>query len=663
VHEAVEAVAGAVRGALQGVAGIVTAIDFAGLQAQVQAGLGAVVRALDAAQISPYVDGSVDAIGTTTDIVDAVPFGLLPTDVQQEIVDACQPVKALDFSAIATALTAELDGILAALDDDVLTEVDAAYQAVVAFLASIDPRTAIEAFESGPFADFEAEVLALDPSALFAPVSDALAGFRALLAGVDLGRDVLGPLEEGFAVLRDRLVALDPAVLLQPARQEVDAVRADVEATLHLDTWGSAATTARETLAGWLERIDPAALSAVLTDEVGARLAATVPADPNVVGTLVAALAQASGLGADAAGMGEVLAWTGGVDGGAVVRGRLQAVADAVATTRAEVRALDPAPLLAAAAAQHRALVDAVAVHASGSDLRRALEPLLTATRPGDVLAPLAPNRARYVARLDASATLAGVLAAGGHSEIAATTGGLRDALAPLASVVEWARTLLDRLGLVTRGEPLGALLAVWLDELGPHRVVPPLVGLIEALRDGAGDLVTALLDPVESTAAAVQGALGAVDLGPVVDGLTVVHASVLARVDQVSPGALLGPVVGALDDIVAALEAFDPLAPVGDVIATLRSTVEEVFGTLRPSVLFADITTIHDAVVDATRGLDVRGLLDPVLTALDGLAAQLGDGLEEVAAALARLQAALPDRVSDSGLTGSVSVDVGVSL
>lgn len=661
VHDAVAEVAGLVQGALSAVSDVVTGIDFAAVQAQIEAGLGAVADALDAAQISPYTDASVDVIETTAEIVDTVPFGMLPTDVQQEIVDACKPVKAIDFSAIADALTAELDGIIAALDTDVLAEVDAAYQAVVGFLASIDPRAAIDAFEAGAFAELEARVLALDPSALFAPVSEALDSVRGLLADVDLTAELLGPLEDGFAVLRERLAELDPAALLQPAREEVDAVRADIEATLHLDTWADAATTTRTTIEGWLDRLDPAALAAALSDEVGARLAAAVPATPGVIGTLVAALAKAGGLPADAGGMGEVLSWLGGADGRTVVSSRLQVVADGVTATRDAVRTLDPAPLLAAASAHHRALSDAVASHPAGSLLRTALEPLLAGTRPGDVLAPLAPNRARYLARLDVDVGIAGDLAAAGNSDITTTSGGLRDALTPLASVVEWARTLLDRFGLTTEGGPLGALLAVWLDQLGPHRVVPPLVGMVEALRTKAGELVTALLAPVEETAAAVGDAVAVIDLGPVVDELTGIHAAALAQLEAVSPSALLGPVVGAVDEVVDALEAFDPLAPVEEVITALRASVTEVFDTLRPSVLFADATTIYTTVVTAAQGLDVRALLDPVLSALDGLATQLGDGLDEVATALGRLQDALPDSVTDSGVSGSVSV--GVSL
>jgi hypothetical protein len=506
-------------------------------------------------------------------------------------------------------------------------------------------------------------VRSIDPMALLEPIDTALAEFRRLLSSVDLTETLLGPLEEGFSVITDRLAELDPAALLEPAREELDTVREDIAATLRLDAWVDAATTAREWVDEHLAVIDPSAFAAALSEEVGQRLRDAIPETPNVLGALVAALAQATGLPAEATGMAEVLSWFRGTDGRAVVEARLDAVAADVGIARVAIAELDPAPLVAAAEAHHRALLDAVRSHPSGSDLRGALEPVLLGTRPADVLAPLGPNCARVRLRIDGDAATADRLAATGFSHVNATTDGLQDALAPLGSVLEWARSLLQRLGLTVEGGPLGALLGVWLEQAGPHRVVPPLVELVEAIRDKVGEIVAAALVPVETTATSVADALGVLDLAPVIDGIRAVHAEVLAEVESLSPTALLGPTVSAVDDVVDQLEAFDPLAPVRAVIDELRATVDEVFDTLRPSVVFADVVTIYTTVVDAAQGLDVRGLLDPVIAALEDLAGQLGVGLEEVATALGRLQDALPDSVSESGVSGSVSVDVGVSL
>jgi hypothetical protein len=114
---------------------------------------------------------------------------------------------------------------------------------------------------------------------------------------------------------------------------------------------------------------------------------------------------------------------------------------------------------------------------------------------------------------------------------------------------------------------------------------------------------------------------------------------------------------------VVDRLETFDPLAPVRAVIDDLTLTINTTFDTLRPSVIFQEVCDIYDTILELAAGLDVRSLLEPILTALEGIAAQLDIGLEETAEALGRLQAALPGEVSSSSASGSVSISGGISL
>ena len=77
--------------------------------------------------------------------------------------------------------------------------------------------------------------------------------------------------------------------------------------------------------------------------------------------------------------------------------------------------------------------------------------------------------------------------------------------------------------------------------------------------------------------------------------------------------------------------------------------------------MVFADVVALHRDVTELAAGLDVRGLLGPVLESLDVIAAQLDDGFDRTGDALQRLQAALPDRVVENPL--SVGVDVGIEV
>jgi hypothetical protein len=106
-------------------------------------------------------------------------------------------------------------------------------------------------------------------------------------------------------------------------------------------------------------------------------------------------------------------------------------------------------------------------------------------------------------------------------------------------------------------------------------------------------------------------------------------------------------------------LRDFDPLAPVRDAVDAARAAVDAVLETARPTVVFADVVTLHHDVVGLAQGLDVAALLRPVLESLDGLAGQLDAGFARTGDALKRLQAALPDQVSSV----DVEVDVGVSI
>jgi hypothetical protein len=679
-QEPIETVAGAVgavldevRGVIEDAADIIStalgrvsvsleAVDIAAVQAAIEAGLGGVTDLLDAAELTPYFDASVGAIDTATGVIDAVPFGMLPTDVQQEVVDAVRPIKRIDFDAIADGLRAELTAIMDALDTDVLDEVDAAYRAVIAFLESIDPNAAIAEFEAGPFEEFHQSVLAVDPAAVLEPVDAVLDDVRGLLTGVD-ATAIIAPIQGVFDGLLAELDALNPATLLEPLRDEVDAVRARIEETLQLSMWSDHVTTARDAVVDLLDRIDPASMSAAFSTTVVEALKAQLEDVEAPAGALITGLAQAAGLDAEAGAWRAVRSWFEDVDGRSSVEHRLALAAGLTAQVEVKVEALDPAPLIAVAQRHYRAVSDAVAGHPADSALRRTLDPLLAAAVPANVLGPLIENRARLQAKL---AVDAGALAAAsmkGRSEITAITDGLRDALMPLASIPVWLRNLVGRFGIDDPEQPLSGILQRLLEAAGPDRLLPPLTGLLMAIRDKAKEVVDAAFAPATDLVGTVESMVAAVDLGPIIDEVSGLHGDVVTQVGSLSPEVLLGDTLAAFDGVVARVEAFDPLAPVRAVIDDLQATIESTFETLTPSILFRAVGDAYDTIVDLAAGLDVKGLLEPVLDALAGIAGQLDGGLEMTADALGRLQAALPGEVTSSSASGSVSVDVGVSL
>ncbi|NEA30681.1 hypothetical protein [Streptomyces sp. SID13031] len=664
VAGAVTAAAGEVREALGRVDAALDALHLADLAENLRTELGSISAALGAAQLTPYFDAANDVIDTGAQVIDAVPFGLLPTDVQQEIVDLAKPIKALDLQAVEDTLRVELAAIQESLHAEVLDAIDEVYQKVVAFLASLDPEPALLELETGPLEELRAAVAAVDPAALLAPAEQALDEVRGLLDGIDLKAAVLDPLADLFEPVLRALAELDPAHVLDPLQEPLDQVRQTALDALHLDDVTAAVTSFRDGAAEWLGRVDPMALAAVLDEAVAARLRDLPKGPPGgAFGSLLVKVGQSGGLDLTEPAVADMLAWISGrEDGATVVRARMRHVADQMATARDGVAALDPVPLTAAAGAQQRAISGALQVHAPGTQLRLALDPLLAGVSPSAVLGPLAENRRRYLVALQADAVVAETLAASGRSEVTAAAAGVTVALLPLLAIPARLRDILSALG-VDGSAPLSELVIELYDLAGPARILPAIADLVAAGRDALIRLLDVFLQPALDVVDSVRGVIEAFDLQPIVDELVALHTQITGEIVALSPEQLLGGVLTAADQVIARLRAFDPLAPVQDAVTAAKDAAAAVLDEARPTIVFADVVKMHATILALATGLDVRGLLAPVLTALDVLAAQLDQGFDRTGDALQRLQAALPDHVEESPLSIGVSIGVEVGF
>lgn len=665
VSGVVSGAAGDVEVALSAVDAALTALKLDELGETLSAALRTVAAALGSAQLSPYFDTAIEVISTAADVIDAVPFGLLPTDVQTEIVEACKPIKALDLQEVEDALRAELAAARGELNGDVLVDIEAAYGEMLAFLQSLDPAPHLAQLEEGPFAELRAGLDAVDPVALLAPVDAALAEIRALLDAVDLERDVLSPLRGLVQPVLDAIDELDPGQLLAPLQEEVDAVRESLSDTLHLEAASEALLVFRERGAELLDRIDPEGVAEVLGAQTVTALA-TLPDGPpgGALGAVLVSVAEASGLRADEPAVQDVLDWVSGdADGATVVRERVGLAARTLASVHETVSVLDPAPLVAAASAYRRTLVDAVGAHPSDSALRTAIGPLLAGRSPAEVLGGLGENRRRYLLALDVERRVMTELTVSGRSEVTASASGLQAAIAPLGAFPARLRAVLAAVGLDPDGQSLRTVLLGLLADAGPAGLTAALVELVTACRGQVLNALDVVVDSGHEVATTVQGLLYLLDLGPIVAELTALQQAVHDEVAHLSPDALLGEVVAEAEAVIDRLRAFDPLGPVRDVVTAAMTAADEVFESARPTVVFAPVVDLHHRVVALAGGLDVVVLLRPVLEALDGLAGQLDDGFDRTGEALQELQDALPSEVTSSDFAGSASVDLGVSF
>lgn len=664
IHDA----ASVVQNALGRVRDLLDGLGLDALATTIEDGLGVVVDALQAADLTPYFDSAIDVIDTSATVVDAVPFSLLPTDLQQEVVDVCRPIKELDLQTVEDTLRGELAGIRMSLGTDALDAIEEAFASVIEAIESLDPEPHLVELENGALADLRSVIESVDPTELLAPVDEALDQIRDVLDGVDLENTVLRPLGDALTPVVTAVRDLDPAELLAPVTEGLAEARSMAEGLLNLDAAEQWLDRAHGGLLDLLSRLDLEDLADALDDEVAEGLRRLVRVGGgNPVPGLVAALARAGGIDADDDGAIEALLWVqyagqAPTGGGAsdVVSGRLLSAQQVIGELRDAVRDLDPGPVVAAAQSQHRALAAAVEAAPDDSALKVALLPLLSGPGPGEVLGPLVENRRRYLVALGESSALSADLAASARTEVSATAAGVRTSLAPLEAVQARAREVLTLLGLAGPDDPLTTVLTRLLDVAGPERLLPRLVGVVQSVTRKLVELVEAAMNPLRYVLGSAQGLIDLLDITPVLDDLTALHEDVVAQVESLTPEALLGGTLAEAAQTLERVADFDPLAPVRDVLDGALSAATGVLDTARPTVVFADVIGVHRDVRALAGGLDVRRLLEPVLTSLTGLAEQLDDGFDRTGDSLQRLQAALPDSVSGNSAGGSAEVSLG---
>jgi hypothetical protein len=81
----------------------------------------------------PVFDVAIGILDTGADLLGAVPKAILPDDLLQELEAACAPVEAMDLEPVRGDYAPSWRSIVSSIDADVLTELEAAFSAVVTF--------------------------------------------------------------------------------------------------------------------------------------------------------------------------------------------------------------------------------------------------------------------------------------------------------------------------------------------------------------------------------------------------------------------------------------------------------------------------------------------------------------------------------------------------
>lgn len=624
--------------------------------------------ALERAQMKPYFDTAVSAIGTARDVVAAVPFNLLPSSMKADVDAAIKPIKDTNLPAVEAEIEAALgigaDGrfLLRADLQAALADVQRKYDALLAVVRSHNPQTYLAQI------DAELQTLAgrirdISPQLTLQPVQDAIKQVRSAITGVDLAA-TLAPLQQVFDQALATLGQYAPAVLIAPLSTRVDAARNSVKAAIRLERWAPVLDDLSGRATGLLNQLDPAQLQPQI-EQLLAEAKALVdglPASRSTwPGAIIARLLQGLPLRIDPTSFATVAGWINGTGPAAptalqALAARSDAIASAVARTLDAVQALDfanlAAPAINAAAPLRSALLALVGRLGGQASEQARFSALADRFNLAPVLAQLASNRDRFLARLQQAAALAETLRRTGLSEVTQVVAQLNSALAPVLQLLGQVRTLVRKLGVGDVDHGLVAMVRSVFQVLPPARLAGLVAPLFVALRGRVLVLIDAVLAPVKAAITRLAGLIDAISLAPLVSALQAVYDEVRADLQALSPATLLAQPLAAFSALQAELAGFDPLAPLLTLLDGLRDTAVRVLAKLSAQQLLQSPLAIYNTLLAALATLDIQSLLAPVFDTVDAIALQVDSGLDDTVSAFQGLQAALP-----GGAAGAASL------
>lgn len=630
--------------------------------------VGDFVGLLQQAQLSPYFDTASSAIGSAADVIAKVPLDLLPDSMKADLDRALAPVREVDPEAVEAKIESLLqigpDGSfqLRGELEAGIEELQAKFEELLRTLDEHHPRRYVEELDR-KLAEVASQIQAISPQLTLEPVQQAIAQVKSALGSFDLELE-LAPVQSVFDTAIETVDRYSPSQLIAPLAERVSAAREQVKGTLRLADWRPALDDLGARLTRLLDVLDPSALQAAL-EMLLERLRLELDALPELgvsrwLGLLVAGAMQGSSLRLEPASLGAVARWVeGAASAPAELSQRSARIAESLATARREVEGFDPASFASLGSASDAIRSAALALAAELGSGERSIRLRAAASRldVGLVLGRLAANRSRYLELLGAASALGDALGRTGLSETGVAVQQLREPFEPLEPVLDEVRRLASYLGIGGDERGLGAILRVIFGVATPARIAALVIPLVGALRDRFSTLIDELFTPVRTAIDDLERLIDQFELAPIIESIQAIFGEVRGQLLAYSPSVLLREQLDAFAALKQTLLDFDPLAALLQALDALRDTAARVVGKLSAERLLESPLAIYDSVLDAIRPLEIDTLLAPVIDAIDAIALQVDQGLDETVDAFKRLQEALPAPGGGSQLSGSISV------
>ncbi|SDD81704.1 hypothetical protein [Rhodospira trueperi] len=644
---------------------VVESVDIDALVAQVQGNIDALVAEIAKADMAPAFNTAGDAIGTAADVVDAVPFFLLPDDMEQDVVDAIRPIKQTDVQG-------EIDGFKATLGlseeglaltrelEESLAEIQGKIDALITFVRDdLDPAKAFAHLDP-VMADLRQTIeeihQGIDLSGLRQMFDDA----KTQVTGLDAAA-LLAPADQAFDEMITALNAYAPDQLIAPLDDRVDAVRGQVLEATRLPDILTRLEEMEAAAKGILDAVDPLMLEPLIKREMET-FRERLEADPRL-SLLDGWIAALGGLVADGPDAGvrprafrAVADWVTQGGAQATLDAHAQAIAGRISATIAAVEAVDPAALamrLSARAQPIQAAIDATA----DPGLKVRLQASFSVQASAGQLTLIAGPRQAYLSRLNDVAADLRAVAARGFGEAEAAAARLRAGFDPLSALKAPFVAVIEALGLDGPEPGLGNLLRRFFQVLPPGRIAGLLTPIFRAVRLRYDTLIESVAQPLKQGIQDLIDAIEILDLSPLRDALAGIYDDLVARVEALRPSSLLAEPLASFTTAQQTLGAFDPLGAVQALLDDLAERAERTVAKLTPSEILSGAVDLHAAIVAEIERLQVATLMAGVFDELDRLAAQVNAGLDDTATAFRELQDALPDQVGSTRVSVSVSV------
>lgn len=617
---------------------------------------------LNKADMTPYFDAVVDALETTTDVVDKVPFDMLPDSMEQDVVNLVKPVKDVDVAAFSNDISSLLqigpDGKFSLRPDleAALAGIQDKYDQLLEVVRQADPEALLSDIDN-ELGSLQQKIQELTPNVALEPVQQAIDDVKEAVGSFNLS-ETLAPLNEGFDDLLEKIDEFKPSTMLQPLEDKLTEVRSAVFGSLQLDTWQEQLQALREQTINLLDPLDPDQLQPALQSLVDELKSQTNSLSQLELGYLVGSIINSllGGAGARADAFQAVLEWLTSSTGTSLLTGLAGSASTAIDQAKSAVQQVDPQAIAVQLQPSINDINSAISSLPDGS-VKTELQQCVRSLDVEQAIGGLAVHRQRYLQSLtDASAAFT-VLANEGLSEVDLAVNQLRDAFNPLNFAREFFQQILGFLGISGFEQGLQQVVNNTFDIATPARLAGIFTPLLTALKGRLSALLDGFLNPVLDAIADLQLLENQLSLADLMLELDEIHAAARQKVEALHPENLLGDVVSAFNDSQTDVLNFDPLGPITDGLTSLQESNSRVLGKLSAEEILKTPLEIYDDVLSLLESLDLGDLLTPVLDVLDNLSQKVASGLDDTGTAFVRLQDALPDQVGSTSVSGSVSV------